>query len=113
MTTVKPVLSDKRIVRIATDFRRGMIGDKPGDLCCAMICWPLAPLLRMSGLEVAAIESWFDDQPDVLFDAHIWLLMPDGRALDPTADQLVRMGFPHLDLPPVYLGPRTEAHVYA
>jgi hypothetical protein len=40
---------------------------------------------------------------------HIWLRLPDGRALDATADQFNTL-FPSMDLPPVYLGKPLSIH---
>jgi hypothetical protein len=97
---------DKELIAFVRSFRRGILAGQPSDLMCAAVCWPLETLLNMQGVKCRSVESKLE-----ICD-HIWLLMADGRALDPTADQLVRIGFPHLKLPPVYLGPRTEAHTH-
>lgn len=36
---------------------------------------------------------------------HAFLRLPDGRVLDPTADQ-----YGHLNLPPIYIGPALSIH---
>lgn len=95
-------LSDKRIISIAAEFRAGMIGDKPSALWCFMICAPLAGLLRWYGLEAELVEGYLGDIN------HVWLKLPDGRVLDPTADQFNdRRSEP---LPAVYLGPALDIH---
>jgi hypothetical protein len=48
------------------------------------------------GVETELVEADFG------WTNHCWLALPDGRILDPTADQFVGHG---ATLPPVYLGP--------
>jgi hypothetical protein len=69
---------------------------------CAAVSWPLAALLRCSGVPCETVESDLGDCN------HVWIRLEDGRALDPTADQF---NFPAFkQYPPVYLGPLTELH---
>lgn len=96
-------MTDEELVHIATDFREGMLDGEPSAMMCAMVCWPLAGLLACYGVEAEAVEG------DLGHINHIWLKLPDGRALDPTADQFNDM-FPKMNLPPVYLGPPLEIH---
>lgn len=90
---------DGRIIKAATEFRIGMIGDKESAGYCGMICWPLATMLAME----FAMDFQTTSREDIELDDgsttnHIWIVMPDGRVLDPTMDQF---GAEH---PPVYLG---------
>lgn len=57
----------------------------------------------MAGVETECVET------DLGAMNHIWLRLPDGRALDPTADQFNRL-FPAMNLPAVYLGPPLSIH---
>lgn len=66
---------------------------------CFAVCAPLAGLLRLHGIEARVVEGFPSDGD---FYNHVWLELPDGRVLDPTADQFA-------DMPPVYLGPRHPA----
>ena len=96
-------MKDRELVKIATSFRRGLLGKKSSWMMCAVVSWPLASLLRgLYGIDCECVES------DLGFCNHIWIKLPDGRALDATADQ-----FNHLSStqnPTVYLGPPLEIH---
>jgi hypothetical protein len=63
-----------------------------------MVCYPLAGYLAFLGVDVEVCESRVGDWN------HIWLLLPDGRVLDPTADQF------DATLPVVYLGSPLALH---
>ncbi len=96
-------MTDKKLVKFASEFRKGMLGGEPSDMMCFAICSPLSTLLQMHGVECEVVEV------DLGHCNHVWLRLSDGRALDPTADQFNRL-FPDLDLPPVYLGEPTAIH---
>jgi hypothetical protein len=96
-------MDDAELIEFATDFREGILDGRPSAWTCAMVCWPLVTLLNMQGVGCEAIES------DLGHLNHVWLKLPDGRALDPTADQFNDL-FPHYNLPPVYLGPPLDIH---
>lgn len=89
-------MTDQELIRFAADFRAGILGDTSSRNMCYAVCSPLAALLAAHGVEVELVESRMPigSAPS----NHIWLHLPDGRALDPTADQF-------RGLPPVYLGP--------
>jgi hypothetical protein len=74
------------------------------DWMGAAVCYPLQGYLSaLHGLQTEVVES------DLGECNHVWLKLPDGRALDPTADQ-----FNYCNpekMPPVYLGPPTKLHV--
>jgi hypothetical protein len=89
------------LLQFATDFRDGMLKDKPSAWMCRAVCMPLASLFRLSGVSVMLTEG------TVLCDEceieHTWLTLEDGQILDPTADQF-NSEISDLDMPPVYLG---------
>lgn len=96
-------MNDKELIEFASEFREGILDGGPSDMMCAAVCWPLAGLLSVSGVPCRAIESDLGDLN------HVWLLLEDGRALDPTIDQ-----FNYLfdeKWPEVYLGQPTKYHV--
>lgn len=95
-------ISDKRLIKIAAEFRKGMIGDKPSSGTCFMICAPLVSLLKMYGVDGDLVES------DLGEWNHVWIRLADGRALDPTADQFNSYGFEQM--PPIYLGAPAKIH---
>lgn len=90
-------MTDTELVEFAADFREGVLGGRGSALMCAAVCMPLVTLLGLYGVEAKLMESETDACN------HIWLLLADGRVLDPTADQFEGM-------PPVYLGPPTTLH---
>ncbi len=95
-------LSDSEIVECAREFRRGLIGEQSPDGRCAMIAWPLAGYLSFLGVDGVATQScvYPDDHPASWDWAnHVWIVLQDGRVLDPTADQF------DIGLPDIYLGP--------
>jgi hypothetical protein len=94
-------MADDELIAFAQDFRDGILGGGQSDLICAAVCWPLAPLLTMYGVQC---ECEYTDTVEVSYGEvdHIWIRLADGRALDPTADQFSTSDFRY---PPVYLGP--------
>ena len=84
-------MTDRQLVKYAREFRRGVLGKRSSFMMCAAVCLPLETILSMAGVDVTIVESHFAEVN------HIWLRLPDGRILDPTADQF--------GLEPVYLGP--------
>lgn len=96
-------MTDAELIETASGFREGMLQGRASTGMCAMVSWPLAGLLRFHGVECECIES------DLGEWNHIWIKLPDGRALDAMADQFNRL-FPDLNLPPVYLGEPTAIH---
>jgi hypothetical protein len=95
------MLSDADLLDIAMDFRAAIVGAGSSARRCGMVCWPLEGYLRFLGQLVETQETVVGDT------THVWLLLPDGRVLDPTADQF------DTTLPPVYLGPKLVMHTGA
>jgi hypothetical protein len=95
------MFSDADLLDIAMDFRAAIVGALSSARRCAMVCWPLAGYLSFLGQSVETRETVVGDTH------HVWLLLPDGRVLDPTADQF------EATLPPVYLGPPLAMHTGA
>lgn len=99
-------IHDKWLLRVAADFREGVLGGRSSQWMCAAVSWPLTSLLHAYGVECEAVESDLGEMN------HVWIKLADGRALDPTADQFNAWGFSELpkNLPPVYLGPPLSIH---
>lgn len=97
-------MTDEELVTTASEFREGILDGKPSAWMCAAVCWPLAGYLSaFHDLKTETVEV------DLGHMNHIWLRLPDGRALDPTADQFNSL-FPQMSLPAVYLGPPLAIH---
>lgn len=95
-------MTDNQLVRFASEFREGILDGGGSSFCCWMVCAPLSGLLRCYGVETETVEG------DLGECNHFWLKLPDGRVLDPTADQFnYARAQP---LPPVYLGPPLDIH---
>jgi hypothetical protein len=95
-------MTDAELIEFATEFREGILGGAPSNWMCFAVCAPLAPLLRMSGVEAEMVEG------DLGVCNHYWLRLTDGRVLDPTADQFNAHQIEQM--PPVYLGPPALIH---
>ena len=80
-------MTDKQLVRFVAAFRSGMLGRRSSRGCCGMVCLPLSTYLALHGVENEIIEVDLMDEPSHRAANHCWLRLPDGRALDPTADQ--------------------------
>jgi hypothetical protein len=92
------IMTDKKLVRFAAEFRSGLLSGRPPDGMCAAVCFPLATLLQVTlGVNVWCEEIIFSEGGPLGVSNHVFLRLGDGRVLDPTADQF--------GLDPVYLGP--------
>lgn len=96
-------MTDSELLEFAASFREGVLEGHPSRFMCAAVSWPLAALLRCSGVDCETVEVDLGDCN------HVWIRLADGRALDPTADQF---NFFPRQYPPVYLGEPTELHGY-
>ena len=93
-------MTDHDLVWFATEFRKGILDGTSSSMMCFAVVAPLAGLLRVHGIDTRVIEG--DVGGD--FDCnHVWLELPDGRVLDPTADQFNEGRAD--PFPSVYLGP--------
>lgn len=95
-------MTDAELMEFVTEFRAGILAGQRSRWMCAAVCMPLVTLLNMHGVNATIVESSLPDCN------HVWLLLPDGRALDPTADQFNRG---RRKFPPVYLGAPTAIHI--
>lgn len=98
-------MTDAELIEFVTDFRAGILDGASSNMRCAMVCWPLATLLCMLGVECQTVEADLGEMN------HFWLRLQDGRALDPTLDQFNNLF--NESWPPVYLGPPTKYHCEA
>lgn len=86
-------MNDDDLITFVTGFREGLLEDRRSGGMCFAVCSPLSTLLRLHGVENEIVESRI---------AHWFLRLPDGRVLDPTADQF--------GMEEVYLGEPCEVH---
>jgi hypothetical protein len=95
-------VTDKELIDYASEFRRAIIGDAPGAWWCAGISAPLHAVLTALGVAADIVKS------DLGHCAHVFIRFPDGRVLDPTAEQFNWCS--RVQLPAVYLGPPSDIH---
>jgi hypothetical protein len=95
-------MTDREILKIAREMRSGLLENtKPAGMCF-VVSAALGGYLSMLGLDCRLIKRDFG------FTNHVWLELPDGRVLDPTADQFnkrLRNKFPKIylgELPKIY-----------
>ncbi len=83
-------MTDRKLRRIVTEFRGGILNGRPSALMCFAVCFPLQGYLSAIGVETECMEMQMAEVN------HVVLKMADGRIIDPTADQF--------GLEPVYIG---------
>lgn len=83
----------RELRQITKDFRDGILKRNDGysDMMCAVVCYPLHEYLDFLG-QKATVERVM-----LRYTDHVFLRLPDGGVLDPTADQFG-------DYPKVYIG---------
>lgn len=86
---------DETLLIIATEFRKGILGRKKSNGMCAKVTWALQGYLGFCGVQCKVHES------DVGRWNHVYLVLPDGRVIDCTADQF---STEKKKYPPVYVG---------
>jgi len=86
-------MTDEELIRFAKEFRDGILDGRDPSRTCYMVSAPLAPLLRVSGVE-CSIDGWQTEEEN-----HYFVRLKDNRILDPTIDQ-----FAGWEETPVYLG---------
>ena len=92
------MIKSKSLFTIALGFRRGLLGKGTSDDMCFIVCPPLQGYLSFLGYETELVEGYINDT-----NHHFWLRLPDGRIIDPTADQFMTPA--REPMPKVYIGP--------
>ena len=86
------------LLSFVEEFRSGLLGERPSDMMCFSVSFPLQALLSLNGVKTVLMEGMFD-----AWDRnHIWLKCENGTVIDPTADQFGG--------PKVYIGPATAMY---
>ena len=74
-------MSDRKLLAVAKSFRKGILGKGSSCLMCMAVSLPLQGWLSALGVETNLELVNLD------WCNHAFLRLPDGRVLDPTADQ--------------------------
>lgn len=97
------MISDKKLTTFCREFRKGLLGRMSSKGKCAMLSWALHGYLSSAmGLDTKVYKG------DVGNWNHLWLVMPDGRVIDCTADQFNPKN--KRKYPQVYIGKPLDIH---
>lgn len=96
---------ERELIELVTTFRRDTLAGDKSDCMCFSVCAPLSVLLCLWGIRAEFRSGIAPVDPPY---HHYWIELPDGRVLDPTADQF--NGQCGLNFPEVYLGEPTIIH---
>ncbi len=97
-------LTDRDLKVTCREFRKGMIARMSSKGKCAMISWALQGFLStVYKLNTKVYQG------DVGNWNHLWLVMPDGRVIDCTADQFNKKG-KRAKYPQIYIGKPLDIH---
>lgn len=91
-------MSRRELRETVTAFRKGILNGRDSDQMCFAVCAALQGWLRFLGVETELVEGDFGRTD------HYWLALPDGRIIDPTADQFTTPAGEKM--PKVYIGDR-------
>lgn len=95
--------TDKQLKTFSSEFRDELLDRMSSKGKCAMVSWALQGYLSFAlGLKSKVYESQVGKWN------HLWLMLPDGRVLDCTADQFNKK---KMKYPKVYLGTPLDIHV--
>lgn len=85
---MKYKVNDRVLRRIARQFVAGIMEGSNSKDMCFVVCNPLTAYLNFLGIECELTEGEiFNDQGKW---HHYWVTLPDGRVIDPTADQFIK-----------------------
>jgi hypothetical protein len=102
-------LSDEELVRVCEEFRGGILdhpryGGESKGMCFAISSALGGYLSFALDLECRLVQGEYGKRYVI---EHWWLELPDGRVLDPTADQFSSVAHP---MPKVYIGPKPRRY---
>lgn len=102
-------MNDKQLIKFSKDFTKSIleINDGKSQNMCFAVCSPLSSLISMFGItnELTECEIHIDSEIYV----HVYLLLKDGRILDPTADQFNDLL--NTEMPLIYLGEKPKYYL--
>ena len=99
-------MDDAELLNIVKEFRDGILGNTSSSMMCFAVSAPLQSYLSICGVTVKLQTIDLNRHRNCL--NHSFLIMEDGRVLDPTADQFNCDGVEVF--PEVYLGEPKYIH---
>ncbi len=106
-------MNDKKLLKFVTDFTKGVIGESSSKGKCYIVSAPLYSYLLSCGIETKLVEGEVDTKligdisPEDGVWIHFWLVLPDGRIIDPTADQF-NSRTTETNMPRIYIGKKPD-----
>jgi hypothetical protein len=97
-------MSDRELIRITSGFTKGILNKRESKSMCFAVSFPLQGYLSFCGLEAEIIEGEIKLNKEVW--NHFWLRLPDGRILDPTANQFKTPD--GKEMPKIFIGNKPE-----
>lgn len=82
-------MTDKKLIKITTQFTKGIIGKDTTKGKCFMVCSALQSYLTIMDVKCKLIKGVIKVKSEKEIWNHFWLKLNDGRILDPTADQFL------------------------
>lgn len=97
-------MTDEELIYVCTEFRSGLLNNSDSTSMCAVVSWAIQGYLSsVCNVNIECFTTDLSDNTNTDAANHVWLLLPDGRVLDPTYDQFGG--------DPIYLGAPTEYHI--
>lgn len=94
-------MKGESLLNLVRRFRNGVLGDRPSDLMCGVVSYPLEGYLNFLGIKCHVVRG-----PE---GEHYWIELEDGRIIDATADQY---NSEFRKMPKVYIGPKPNHWPY-
>jgi hypothetical protein len=100
-------MKDAELLKLAADFRNGLLEGRSSTAMCFAVCAPLDGFLHFNNYRTRLVvgEVAVPGDPRGMLCEHYWLELEDGRILDPTADQFTT---PTNPMPAVYIGMKPD-----
>ena len=96
---MKQKWTDAQLKTMCREFRKGMLDRMSSKGKCAMVSWALQGFISFAtGIQTKVYECEVGEWN------HLYLMMPDGRVIDCTADQFGKK------YPQVYIGKPLDIH---
>jgi hypothetical protein len=89
--------------KIVTEFRKGILDGSEPHRKCFMVCTPLVSYLNLCQIHCKLVRGSVGDHE------HVWLELPEGEIIDPTASQFKTPE--GTEMPEVFIGAKPEWYV--
>ena len=100
----KRKLTDADLIKLSTQFRYGVIGRTKSWGKCLLVTSPLYCYLKFLKVDCKMIEGYVTIGDNIT--NHYWILLPDNRILDATADQFNEVR--EKQMPKVFVGEKPD-----